>query len=120
MVLFSPDLFGEKKNIELSEATVTWSAIRKLQMPKYGDFFQLLKVFSIPSPVGLKEGRVVDNGWKEGWEGPQKKSGEELGDDGILEEKIWESESEIPQTFIVTCLLKYFESHLESKQNKIR
>lgn len=49
--------------------------------------FGLLKVFSIPGPVGLKEGGVVDNGWKQGREGPQKKSGDELGDDGTLKQR---------------------------------
>lgn len=47
---------------------------------------ELLQMFPIPGPVGFQEGWVIDNGWEQRWEGPQKKSGEELGDDGILEE----------------------------------
>lgn len=47
----------------------------------------LQEVLTIPGPVGFKEGRVVDNGRKQGGEGPQKKGGEELGDDRILEDR---------------------------------
>lgn len=44
-------------------------------------------VSTIPGPMGLKEGGVVDNGRKQGREGPQKEGGEELGDDRILENR---------------------------------
>ena len=40
----------------------------------------------VPCPVGLEEGGVVDNGWEQGREAPQQQGGEELGDDGILED----------------------------------
>lgn len=39
----------------------------------------------IPGPVCFEEGRIVDDGWKQGGERPQQKGGKELGDDGILE-----------------------------------
>lgn len=38
----------------------------------------------IPGPVCFKEGRIVDDGRKQGGERPQQKGGKELGDDGIL------------------------------------
>lgn len=37
--------------------------------------------------MGFKKGRIVDNSREQGGEGPQKKGGEELGDDWILEDK---------------------------------
>lgn len=40
----------------------------------------------VPCPVGLKEGGVVDDGGEQGGEAPQQQGGEELGDDGILED----------------------------------
>lgn len=36
--------------------------------------------------MGFQEGRVVDDGREQRGEEPQKKSGEELGDDRILKE----------------------------------
>lgn len=54
-----------------------------LNMQKWG----LQKGFAIPGPVGFEEGRVVDDGRKQGGEGPQQKCGEELGDDRILEDR---------------------------------
>lgn len=47
----------------------------------------LQKGLSIPGPVGFEECRVVDNGRKQGGEGPQQKGGEELGNDRILEDR---------------------------------
>lgn len=41
----------------------------------------------VPCPVGLKEGGVVDDGGEKGWEAPQQQGGEELSDDGVLEEQ---------------------------------
>lgn len=41
----------------------------------------------IPRPVSLEEGRVVDDGGKEGREAPQKQGGEELSDDRALKEQ---------------------------------
>lgn len=38
----------------------------------------------IPGPVGLKESRVVDNSGQQSRKGPEQKSREELGNDGIL------------------------------------
>lgn len=45
------------------------------------------KLQNIPGPVGLKEGGIIDDGRKQGRERPQKKCGEELGDDRVLEGK---------------------------------
>ena len=45
----------------------------------------------LPCPVGFKKGRVVDNGGKQGREGPQQQSGEELGDDWVLKDKAGKS-----------------------------
>lgn len=39
---------------------------------------------AVPGPVGLKEGRVVDNSGQQGREGPEQQSREELSDDGVL------------------------------------
>lgn len=46
------------------------------------------RVPTIPGPVGFEEGRIVDNGRKQGGEGPQEEGGEELGDDRILENRV--------------------------------
>ena len=43
---------------------------------------------TLPGPVGFEEGRVVDNGRKQGGERPQKEGGEELGDDWILKDRL--------------------------------
>lgn len=42
---------------------------------------------TIPGPVGFEEGGVVDNGRKQGGEGPQEEGGEELSDDRILQNR---------------------------------
>ena len=44
----------------------------------------------LPGPVSLEERRVIDDGWQQSRERPEKQSREELSDDGILER---ESES---------------------------
>lgn len=44
-------------------------------------------VVSVPGPVSLEEGGVVDDGGQQSGEGPQQQSGEELGHDGVLQEQ---------------------------------
>lgn len=41
----------------------------------------------LPGPVSLEEGRVVDDGWQQSRESPEKQSGKELSDDGILDKE---------------------------------
>lgn len=37
--------------------------------------------------MSLEEGRVVDDGWQQSRESPEKQSGKELSDDGVLHEE---------------------------------
>lgn len=49
----------------------------------------------VPCPVGLKEGGVVDDGGEKGREAPQQQGGEELSDDGVLEEQTQRERKEV-------------------------
>lgn len=59
----------------------------------------------VPCPVGLKEGRVVDDGGEEGWEAPQQQGGEELSDDGVLEEQTQRKRREVMSNRFITPIV---------------
>lgn len=52
--------------------------------PSHSDWSQFTQPVQVPGPVGLEEGRVVDDGGQQSGEGPEQQRGEELGDDGVL------------------------------------
>lgn len=59
----------------------------------------------VPCPVGLKEGRVVDDGGEKGREAPQQQGGEELSDDGVLEEQTQRERREVMSDRIMTPIV---------------
>lgn len=46
--------------------------------------------------MGLEEGRVVDDGWQQSREGPEKQGGKELSDDGVLDKQSNKQQSHLP------------------------
>lgn len=78
MIRFSPDLRGNR-----GECLSCQSKIRQHACgPGWGEKPRLCS----PCPVGLQQRGVVDNGRKQRREGPQQECGEELADDGVLQD----------------------------------
>lgn len=55
--------------------------------------------------MGLKEGRVVDDGGEKGREAPQQQGGEELSDDGVLEEQTQRERREVMSDRVMTAIV---------------
>lgn len=86
MIRFSPDLGGGGDRGEFV------SGQSKIRQYACGPGWAKRPRPCSPRPVGLQQRGVVYNGWKQRREGPQQECGEELADDGVLQDKVHQSQ----------------------------
>lgn len=82
MIRFSPDLVGGDRGEFVSGQSKYACGPGWAKRPR----------LCSPRPVGLQQRGVVYNGWKQRREGPQQECGEELADDGVLQDKVRQSQ----------------------------
>lgn len=101
VVLFSPDL--KSKGHILSESTRKCFSLASINDEIIKNTFGI-----VPCPVGLKEGRVVNDGGEKGREAPQQQGGEELSDDGVLEEQTQRERREVMSDRTMTPIVTLY------------